>query len=371
MNLIRTKMSETIWEKAIETILKIGGAGMPINDTLLELTKNLIVEEEAQFIPVFVKPSMNLEEIKEKSSLDEADIKNKLNSLMKKGIITGTKSRRTGIRVYTLMNFLPGIFEYTFMKGETGPKEKKLAGLFEKLFEQMTIRTQENYDEMKDLSNKIKIPFTRILPVEKTIDFQPETVIPFENVKKVIEKFDDVAVSTCYCRHHKDLIDEHCKINAPKENCLQFGKNAEFAVEYGYAKKISKEKALEILREAADHQLVHKVVLVRGDPNKDEVAICNCCKCCCETFQSYYRGSGPMNSLTSYVAVVSKEDCIGCSTCVDICPAEAQELVESTAKVDENRCIGCGICVHHCPEEAIKLDRTGPRLVIIPPLKLQ
>ncbi|MDA8137635.1 MAG: hypothetical protein M0036_03185 [Desulfobacteraceae bacterium] len=33
---------------------------------------------------------------------------------------------------------------------------------------------------------------------------------------------------------------------------------------------------------------------------KDEMVICNCCQCCCETVQVYYRGAAPVTTYAAY-----------------------------------------------------------------------
>ena len=55
-------------------------------------------------------------------------------------------------------------------------------------------------------------------------------------------------------------------------------------------------------------------------------------------------------------AVVDKEKCAGCGTCVDGCPVEAIKVVDDKAVVDKDTCVGCGACVDACPCEAIKLE---------------
>jgi 4Fe-4S ferredoxin len=72
----------------------------------------------------------------------------------------------------------------------------------------------------------------------------------------------------------------------------------------------------------------------------------------------------------------SAEKCPGgCSTCVDICPANAiylpsakpaaemKGVVEPTIAVNKDYCILCGACVNACPgEDIIRLSRTGIRV---------
>ena len=56
------------------------------------------------------------------------------------------------------------------------------------------------------------------------------------------------------------------------------------------------------------------------------------------------------------VAVVDKERCTGCETCVNECPASAISIDEEKAKVDKDMCVDCQTCVDICPSEAIMVE---------------
>ena len=68
---------------------------------------------------------MSIEEIKKVVDLEEDDLEKTLNSLMKSGIVFGKLSQSSNMMIYRLLPFFPGIFEYSFMKGEEGGKQKK------------------------------------------------------------------------------------------------------------------------------------------------------------------------------------------------------------------------------------------------------
>ncbi|KYK21458.1 ferredoxin [Thermoplasmatales archaeon SG8-52-2] len=55
-------------------------------------------------------------------------------------------------------------------------------------------------------------------------------------------------------------------------------------------------------------------------------------------------------------AVVDKEKCTGCGSCVEACPVDAIKVENDKAIIDNDECIDCGTCVDECPEGAISLD---------------
>ena len=81
----------------------------------------------------------------------------------------------------------------------------------------------------------------------------------------------------------------------------------------------------------------------------------------------YRGGAMPLHTVSSYLAEVDEDLCVGCGTCLEMCPMETIYAKDNICFVDTDKCIGCGVCAHHCPEEAIHLKRTGPRDIIIPP----
>jgi len=49
---------------------------------------------------------------------------------------------------------------------------------------------------------------------------------------------------------------------------------------------------------------------------------------------------------------VDKEKCVGCRTCINVCPAGAISMKDDKAMIG-NKCVDCGRCVQVCPADAI------------------
>ncbi|MEA3223234.1 MAG: glycyl-radical enzyme activating protein [Thermodesulfobacteriota bacterium] len=47
--------------------------------------------------------------------------------------------------------------------------------------------------------------------------------------------------------------------------------------------------------------------------------------------------------------------CIGCKTCVDICPESALTFTPEGIKINKDLCNGCGICSEECPSTAMEM----------------
>lgn len=55
--------------------------------------------------------------------------------------------------------------------------------------------------------------------------------------------------------------------------------------------------------------------------------------------------------------MVNQKQCIGCGTCVGICPVGAIKMDKNgKAVIDKDICIKCHACEMSCPVGAIKID---------------
>ncbi|MEE9524353.1 MAG: 4Fe-4S binding protein [Thermodesulfovibrionales bacterium] len=70
-------------------------------------------------------------------------------------------------------------------------------------------------------------------------------------------------------------------------------------------------------------------------------------------------GKCPTKAIVEFIPVrpkafIVEEKCIGCNTCMKVCPVNAASgEMKKTHSIDQSSCIGCGICVERCPKQAI------------------
>ncbi len=376
-------MSDEIYKKAAYIITKAGILPTPVNSTLIEILKTQLTEDELDFINAFRrKTSQTMDQLKKTSKLSEPQILSFVKRLAKKGFIFNQPNSE-GVMVYRLMPLLMvGAFEYLYMKKiEHNEVEEKLAKMFSKYFEETRDFIQANYEQILPIFENM-LPIDRTMPilnetiqgdqislsVNKEIDVPEETIVPTQKVEKLIEKFDDITVGHCFCRHHRDLLGKPCKVTNLRENCFTFGKSARYVAEQGFGRLVSKEEALEIMKNSEDDGLIHKAFHPHSDITKTETSICNCCKDCCGTLEWWRMGIVALINSTNYLSQVDPDLCVGCGTCVEKCPVDAIKLNDSEkAEVNAEYCIGCGVCAHFCPENAISLLEGMRKVYVAPP----
>ncbi|MCD8371926.1 MAG: 4Fe-4S binding protein [Clostridia bacterium] len=64
---------------------------------------------------------------------------------------------------------------------------------------------------------------------------------------------------------------------------------------------------------------------------------------------SFYIGDYKGNAKRYFV----KDNCTGCSLCLDVCPQKCIDVVAKHVKIDFGRCLSCGNCIEICPSGAI------------------
>ena len=159
-------ISEEKYKRAARIIIKAGRLPFPVSETLLEILRYLIDEDELDFIMAFkLKKSQTMEQLKKSTKLPEEEILNKVKSLSKKGVIFNQPNSK-GLMVYLLLPLIMvGPFEYIFMqKLKYTSEEKKIANLFKKLFDEVKDIVQSKYDLLEPVLRKFP-PLDRTVPI--------------------------------------------------------------------------------------------------------------------------------------------------------------------------------------------------------------
>ena len=306
----------------------------PKGDAIDEILHILFTPEEAVVaVKMNFKPK-NPAIIAKSSGVSESETESRLESMANKGIIFS--KNKDGKKLYGLVPLIPGVFEFPFMKGGGSPMHERLARLWEAY----------HHESLGASFAGNPTPLMRVVAVEKSVT--PEDRIhPYEEVKRLIENSNYVALAKCACRVSV------AKCDKPKEVCLIFDGTGEFLVERGFARQVSKEEGIKALDQSEAAGLVHT-----SNNSADKVSvICNCCPCCCTILRGRTQLNHPHAFEPSrFAALVKSDECIACGLCAEErCPMQAIEVGEDAAFVLEEKCIGCGLCVSTCPSGAMRL----------------
>ncbi|HCY85763.1 MAG TPA: hypothetical protein DHV36_11565 [Desulfobacteraceae bacterium] len=371
--------------RATGVVCRQGMVPFPLSDAAVGIIRIVAGSEQDELALICAfeaGASLTLDQLSAASGFDPDKAERLADALAKKGLVFNQPSS-AGVKVFRLMPFMiVGLMEYLFMGELTGSdEEKELARLFEQMVGQLRAQTQENYEQMVPLFEKMKatdrtVPLQNtssgkpvtLIPVDKGITVPDEVILPSQSVDEIIDKFDDIAVGYCFCRQRRKALGGSCSTDAPGLNCFTFGKSARYTSAQGFARKVSKTEARQIMAQAEDAGLVHKAFHPGSREERLETSICNCCKDCCDTMNLWRSGTTPLVNSTYHLAVVDTGGCTGCGTCEELCPTEAIRVTNNgTAEVDDMSCFGCGVCAWFCPETAISLKQGLRRVFILPP----
>jgi ferredoxin len=283
----------------------------------------------------------SVEDIAVKANRDTAGVRYHLETMADKGLVYTFD--KNDVRFYSLLPLLPGIFEMQFLSGDVSERAVKLAYLFEDYFKALDRYTSSN------TQTPIPFPVARVISVEKEIQSSYE-IHPYDKVSEYIDKAEYIAVGTCYCRHHGELLGRPC--TKPKDVCMGFGPDARYMAERKFGRLVGKDEARAILRRTEEAGLVH----CSSNMTKYVQFVCNCCPCHCGILQSMkkfnMKGSA---AVSGFITMFDADSCIACGDCVERCPMEALTMKDDSLSFDESKCIGCGLCSSACTTGSLKL----------------
>ena len=143
------------------------------------------------------------------------------------------------------------------------------------------------------------------------------------------------------------------KCRKPMSVCLRFTNDR------GLGWEISRERALDVLRQADKAGLMHTADL--REPAGTTTSICNCCTDCCYPHLAAGRlDTSDVWPLRRHIAAIDVDLCKACGRCGLRCPFEAIVCrSDGRPELEASRCRGCGLCATGCSSDAIAMRPLG------------
>ena len=271
-----------------------------------------------------VRKPKTLDQMVKLTGIEKKHLEEVLQQMAVNGVIEYNWENPQHEKQYVLPIFVPGSAEFSCMNAKMLEKHPEL-GIF--------------FERMSRIALEGLAPFMpeggvgmHVIPVEKAIPTENQS-LPIEHISHWLEKYEGkYAASPCSCRRSRKTFDEGCA-DDPEEWCIAVGDMADYIVETNKGGHyITKERALEILKQAEDNGFVHQITNIDGE-NKI-FAICNCNVNVCYALRTSQLFNTPNMDRSAYVAKVETENCVACGRCVEYCPAGAVKLGQKLCKKD-------------------------------------
>ena len=300
-----------------------------------KIFKMLADEDEAKIV-LAAAPPATVEEIAERSGVAVEKVEKSIDPLFKKGLLY--KSSRPG--VYYRVKYMLQFHDATILA----------PGMTQEFFDVWKEYHEKEFDtHMSQLQSMLPKSAVRVVPVN--VSLQPDTqVANFDDVRQIVENARNLAVTPCTCR----VVDGGC--GKSLEVCIQVDKAADYSIERGSGRQLTKDETLQMLKECAEEGLVHCVGNSRGLGH----IICNCCDDCCINWSNHGLGDLNFAAPSRFSAIVDADLCTTCEVCAERCYFDAISFDSGVSEINVDKCMGCGLCVITCDDEAISMKETRP-----------
>jgi NAD-dependent dihydropyrimidine dehydrogenase PreA subunit len=345
--------------KSLEERINRFPQGAPASESLYKILSILFSEKEAALVAQLpIKPFT----VKTASSIwnvSESEAHKVLDQLASRAILLDVDNK--GVQQYLLPPPMAGFFEFSMMRIRNDIDQKLLAELF---YQYMNVEE----DFIKELFLSAETRMGRVFVQEAVLTNTDEVqILDFERASHIIKTAEHIGISTCYCRHKMEHMNQACE--APMDICMTFGNTAASLVKHHYARKVDASEGIELLHLAYENNLVQCGENVR----QGVTFICNCCGCCCEGLIAA-RKFGMLHPVqtTAFLPKINADSCTKCGLCVKACPIGAIETIENQdqwgnkhkeIKINEEICLGCGVCVRSCLKQSIKLQHRQEKII--------
>lgn len=318
-----------------------------VPDSMRSLVALAYTEEEAELVLALSFAPLPAAVVARRVRRPVSEVKPLLESMSERLLITGVTFK--GVQTFGFLNFIPGVFEAQMIRAKTESHDDtqreffvQFAALYEEFYDEILTWLKPNLDG-KDLR------FGRIIPIGKSVNSGSGVVpVATDSFEEMVDRNNSFClVEACACRTEMALLGKGC--DKPRDVCSAMGWLADFCIEKGLARRVSKQEFLDAKARATSAGLVHL-----ADNLENPLQLCSCCSCCCSALRILGQYNIPTIIASSqYEALVDDDRCNACAKCSRACPMQAIEWKKKQppVKVDYARCIGCGICVQACDRE--------------------
>ena len=315
----------------------IGEGKSPRIPRLFEM---LADEQEARVI-LAASPPASAAELADKSGLPAEDVEQMIGPLFSKGLLY--KSSKTDANGGTRYYRVRALLQFHDSSVLSPDVDQAFLDLWREYHE------NEYPAYHRRLESNLQQSSMRVVPVNITLE--PESrVAPFEDVRQIVADARNLAVVRCPCR-----LVAGAACGKPLEVCIQVDKAADYTLERGSGRSLSKAEAIDLLKNCEEEGLVHMLGNQRGMGH----IICNCCDDCCIAWPGPRTADVNFAAPSRYTAVIDSETCTDCEVCLERCYFDAMAM-EDTTTIFEDKCVGCGLCAVVCPYDSISLTQTRP-----------
>jgi len=315
--------------------------GAPASKILPPIIEMIVDEKEIKIVLAAFPPA-TIAELADKTGIAQEEVQTMVKTLFLKGLLFFSK--KEGDPRYYRVKTVPQFHDSSILWEGATPE-------FHKLWKEYTDQEWSEFGRVVEAF--LPRPPIRIVPVGATIESRAK-VLALDDVREIVNQARNLAVTRCTCR----VVDGKC--GKPVEICIQVNRAADYGIQRGTGRAITKEEAMGLLHLAEKEGLVHIV----DNRQKVDHIICNCCRDCCINWKL----PNPRKFVdpSRFQALVNEEECIGCQVCLDRCYFDAIviEGQEPKARINPEKCVGCGVCTVTCPTEAMAMKEVRPPEVI-------
>ena len=281
------------------------------------LDRSLESDEQAEImLKMGLRKPKTLEEIAKITGKDPKHVEELLEKAARTGAVEYHRENPQHEKQYYVQLFVPGIAEMTNMVRWQIDKYPELGEQFNKM---TYLPLAGKTHLMPPGGAGIGM---HVIPVESAIKAENQS-LPIEHISHWLDKYDNFSVGYCSCRNARRMTGEGSG-EILDDCCIGLGDYADYLVETGKGRRITKEEALAICQRAEENGYVHQVTNIDGT---DKIfGLCNCDLGVCFALRTSQLFNTPNLSASAYRAHVNKDNCVACGKCVEICPAGAVKL---------------------------------------------